>query len=159
MYIIENVKRGENDKVCGCEITGGPICISVKYKKDNEPSKWLELDDVMGIPNFYLSDHDLFDYHISFNSDDEDDIKNFNENFINEFEGVTFSGDYTGLFDQFYGEKKGNPAVLLLRYMILVANCSDEELTKFIDMVVGKSVDSVDIPISEIEQEYIEGLK
>lgn len=50
-YLIEEVNRGENSKGIAYDILGGPTCTSIKYKKDQEPSRWLELDDIDGIPS------------------------------------------------------------------------------------------------------------
>jgi len=155
-FLIEQVKHGENDGGDACGPIGGAICVSVHFKKDNEPSRWIELDDVDGIYQFYLSDTDMFDFHANFNSyDDEDEIKKFNENFIEEFEGITLSDNYIEMFDQINGSQKANPASALIKYMILLVRCSDYKIDDLIDMATGKYIDEIDIPVGDDEQDYL----
>ena len=154
-YFVEHVDCSFDAGGTACGPVSGAICTSVKYRKDNGPSQWLELDEVDGMPNFYLSNRDQFEYHVNFDSDDEKEIEQFNESYIQEFEGISLSDDYGDLYEQFFGDQKDNPASALLRYIIQVARCPAEELEHVINMGTGKYIDEVDIPISEDEQDYI----
>ena len=159
-YLIEQIKYGVNDGGDACGPVGGVICVSVKYKKDDGPSRYLELDDVDGIPNFYLSDEDLFDFHVNFNSyDDEDEVKRFVKSYIETLDGVAFSGDYNELFEQFYGNQKTNPITQLLKYIILVARCSNYDMESIIELAIDKYADEIDIPQGDVEQDYLAELE
>ena len=157
-YFIERVNRDNNGKGHACGIVGGTVCTSIQYRKDNEPSKWLELDDVNGILSFYLSDKDLFEYHVNFDMIDNDvEIERINKDLISEYEGISLSDCYEGIFDQLYGDQKDNPAAQLLKYLIYVSTCSDEELMNFIESGTNRFLDKIDIPVSETEQQYVDG--
>lgn len=158
-YLIEEVKCGGNDGGTACGPVGDVICVSVKYKKDDEPCRYLELDDVDGIPNFYLSNEDLFDFHMNFDAyEDEKEVKRFVKDYIEDFDGVNLSGDYTDLFNQLYGEQMNNPVTPLLKYVILAARCSDYDIEKIIELATGKYADEIDIPQGDVEQDYLAGL-
>lgn len=159
-YLIEQIKYGENNGGVACGPVGGVICVSIKYKKDEEPSRYLELDDVDGIPNFYLSDEELFDFHVNFNSyDDEGEAKRFVKDFIDNLDGFDIPDNYFELFEEFYGKQGTNPVTLLLKYIILVARCSDYDVESIIESAIGKYVDEIIIPKGDIEQDYLDGLE
>ena len=159
-YLIEHIDCGLNDGGDACGPVSGPICTCIKYKKDDEHSRWLELDDVDGLLQFYLADKDLFDFHVHFNAfDDEKAIKRFNDNYIEEFEGIELSAYSNELFDLLNGDQKDNPATMFLKYIIFLARCSDEDLKKAKETVPGKFIDEIDVPMSEAEQDYFDGME
>ncbi len=153
-FFVEQVKCNNEDRGVACGPVGGPICTSVKFKKNDEPSRWIELDEVDGMPIFYLSDEDMFDIHISMDISD-DEIEAMEETHIKEFEGISLSTDYSDYYEQFSNDQETNPATKLLRYIILINKSSSEELENLIGLATGKFIDEVDIPISAEEQDYL----
>ncbi len=154
-YYIEQVKCEFDNGGIACGSVGGAVCTSVKFRKDNESSLWLELDEIDGMPQFYLSDEDQLDLHLNIDPEDDDAVSAMNANYIEEFEGINLSDDYDDLYDQFANEQKDNPATDFLRYIILVTRCSTDELEGLINMATGKYIDELEIPLSEEEQEYM----
>ena len=70
--------------------------------------------------------------------------------FINSFEGIKLgeNGDIYKSIKQ----NEGNPAVTLIRYIILLTRCSMEEEDGIIALAKGKFVDELEIPASDIER-------
>ena len=93
-YYIEDVK---------CDVlSGGPepgiVCTSVKYSNDGD-SKWLTNVEVDGLPNFYLTEEEIFDKIMA--DDDDEAFQNYkDEHFIEEFDGISLFTvpQFAGLF-------------------------------------------------------------
>ena len=80
---------------------------------------------------------------------------------INEFEGLKL-GEYNDVFFSIYNDfvsiytDNENPAVKLIRYMIDLIFAKDgEEITGLMHLLMGRSIDEVDVPISYIEENYL----
>ena len=71
-----------------------------------------------------------------------------------EFEGIQ-AYDYDDLFEGIRQEPN-NPAVPLIRYMIALVRCAMEDVEPLIRMAQGRYADEVDIPVSDLEEEYSE---
>ena len=145
-FLIEDAK---------CGITGGPldgiVVTSVKFN-DGGKSKWLNLAEVEGIPCFYMTDEEVYDKLIE--NDFDDEAQEFFDNAsVMEFEGITL-GEYDDLFDSIY-DNQDNPAVPLLRYVISLTRCDMKDVKKLIKTAVGKYVDEIKIPISDVEDDYL----
>ncbi len=149
-YLIEQVRRKKVDGGIACGLVAGYSCTSIKYRKDNNQSLWLELDEADGIPQFYLSDEDHLDIHANLDASDEE-IDALNKECIDEFDGISLSEDYNDYYNQFTESQKNNPATNLLRYIICVTKCSDDKLTRLIDLATGKYADEITVPLSEEE--------
>ncbi len=145
-FFVEQVKCGVTDN--GIPGSGGDTIVTIKYRKNDGPSQWLSNAGCMGYCNIYLNDFDPFDLLVS---GDEDDPK-FGTGLSDEFEGIEFD-DYEEMFEAFE-EDKDNPAVLLLRYLVDVTYAGDEEAEELIKMAEGKYIDEIDVPISELEDDY-----
>ena len=147
-FFVEQVKRGVTEGGMACGPVSGDVIVTIKYRKNDEPSRWLSNMQSMGFSTFYVDDFDPFDLLMS------GDVENpkFGAGRIDEFEGVEI-GFYEEMYETF-DENKDNPAVLLLRYLIAVAQSSQEEIDDLIKLVEGHYIDEINVPISEDEEDF-----
>jgi hypothetical protein len=152
-YFIEEAKCGVSEGGMACGPMSGSVVAAVKYKENENESKWIYLVEVDGITNYFLTDEDVFDMLIK---EDDETIERMNECAIREFDGVSLGeGDY-----DFYSlqENEGNPAVPLIRYIIALVRCEMEEIDALVALANGKYIDELEIPLSDLEEEYLEDM-
>ena len=146
-FLIEDAKCG----VANASPMMGIVATSVKFN-DGESSKWFNLAEVDGIPCFYLTEKDVYDVLIENDFDDEMQ-EFFDKSSILEFEGITL-GEYGDIFDSIY-ENPDNPAVPFLRYVFALTRCDLKDVDKLVKKAVGKHVDEIKVPISDVEDDYL----
>ena len=154
-FFIEHVDYGRNIHIAGAHISGGMRIISLKYRKDDEPPMWVQIDENYRTPEFYLSDTDQFERHINFDSfDDKEEVKKLNENMIDAFERIDVSAWYEGILFEIFGFHYDNPAKPLMRYLMYLASRSDEDMAAAIEFGTGKYADELNIPATEDEEAF-----
>lgn len=152
-FFIEEVKCGVSEGGMACGPMSGSVVATVKYRDNENESKWIYLVEVDGITNYFLVDEDFFDKLIE---EDDKTIEMMNDGAIREFNGISLGdGDYD--FDSLR-ENKDNPAVPLIRYIIGLVRCETEEIDGLVAIAKGKYIDEVEIPISDLEEEYLEDI-
>ena len=146
-YFIEEAK-------CGVESYGpdGVVAAAVRYS-DGKKTRWLSMAEVEGILNCFVSDRDIYDTLL----DNDPDGEALDKYQADSFNGLEL-GDYDDVFAAI-SEDPDNPAAPLIRYAIALVRCSAEELQGLIDMGQGRYADELDIPRSDIEEEYEEDLE
>lgn len=142
-YYIEDVK---------CDVlSGGPdpgiVCTSVKYK-NGSTSKWLTNVEVDGLPNFYLTDDDIFD-KVMADDGDEDFQKYRDEHFIEEFDGIEL-GEYEDIVDSIM-ENEEDPAASLIKFVIAVTRSDMESTQELIQTGKGKNAEEIEIYIGDLD--------
>ena len=146
-YFVNEVKYGISEGGVACGPVEGTINVSLNVKTD-EKSFWITNSELTGIPNFYLTDDDIFDKLIK--SDISDDFIEFiNDKFIDNFEGISL-GDYDNILSSIK-ENVENPAGALIRYIILLTRCPEENINDIISIAKGNFIDDIDIPKCDIE--------
>ena len=153
-YFIEEAKCGITEGGIGIGPVPGNVVVSLKFQ-DGTRTQWLNVVEVDGIPNVYLSDEDIFDPLLAEDLDDEDFTEYMLDHYITEFEGIVFDTDYEATFESI-SENPDNPAVPLIRCIIALVRCSMDETEELIQMMSGKYADEVEIPVSDVEEEYLE---
>lgn len=149
-YIIEEVKCGITEGGLACGPVDGNVIVSMKFN-DGKETKWLNNVEVGGIPNFYLTDKDIFDDLLKDDFDDEEYTKMLDETFVSSFSDVIL-GEYEDIFESF--EKADLNTVKLIRAIIWVTRCDMDELNSIIESLTGKSVDEIDVPITDVEDGF-----
>lgn len=153
-YFIETAKCGVTAGGMACGPIPGHVVTSIKYNNSDE-SKWINLVEVDGIPNVFLTDKDIYEDLIK---DDYDDIaftEYLEEHAIDEFNGIPFDDDYYGVFSSI-ADKPDNPAAPLIRYLIALVRCKMEETEGIIKLGENRYADELTIPISDVENDYME---
>ncbi|SEG36537.1 hypothetical protein SAMN04487934_11818 [Eubacterium ruminantium] len=148
-YFVEKVKFGLADS----GLPPADVIVSIEYRKDDGSSQWLSNAECEGFCTIYQNDFDPFELLIS---GDVDDPK-WAIGMTNSFEGIDFY-DYEDMFDYFL-ENENNPAIPLLRLLIAVTRCNKDETNLLISNAEGKYIDEIDVPISDIEEDYLETIE
>ena len=139
---IDCVKCREVSGGNACGPAGGVVNTSIKFTKDGV-TKWLTNSEVSGIPNFFLTENDIFDILMEQNFDDENIDKLVKASYIEEFEGIKL-GDYDEIEEIL--KDCDSVAAKLVKLLIVVTRCSADELEKYIEAGTGKYVDEISIP-------------
>ena len=156
-YLIEEAKCGITKGGIACGPMDGNVVVTIKYN-DGTGSKWLSLVEVMGIPNSFLFDEDVHDKLVEENLDDDAFTNYMHEHEIIEFEGITLNDEYAGILESFVDDPN-NPAVPLMRYLVALVRCDMDDVEGIIGMAAGKYADELDIPISDLEEDYLADLE
>ncbi len=154
-YLIEDVKCAISAGGFACgPISGNPI-VSIRFK-DGDETRWLSLVEVEGIPNCFLTEEDIHEKLISEDFDDEF-TDYLDQHSVGEFNGITF-GEYTDIYYSI-SQNSENPAIPLIRYLLTLARCDTADEKKLIEMSKGKYADELEIPMSDIEEDYLAELE
>ena len=147
-YFVDEVKCGFEDGGMACGPVDENIIAAVKVT-DGSKSFWLTNVEVAGVPSFYLSEDAIFD-RLADACEDDDSLEYLDQCFINSFEGIKV-GEYGDIYKSIK-QNEGNPAVSLIRYIILLTRCSMEEADGVKALAKGKFVDEIEIPASDVER-------
>ena len=153
-YFIETAKCGITEGGMACGPVPGNVVVTVQFK-EGSTVQWLSLVEFDGIPNVYLSDKDIYEDLVAEDLDDEKFTEYMNENFIQEFNGIKFDDDYSTTFESIADDPK-NPAIPLVRYLIALVRCDMDDVENLIQMASGKYADQLDIPVSDVEEEFMD---
>lgn len=148
-FLIEEARYGvtKGDPENGA----GNVVVSIRFK-EGDKTQWLNMVEFEGIPNVFLSDIDIHEKLVEDDLEDMAFADYLGEHFITDFNGITM-GDYAVLFRDIANDPE-NEAVPLIRYMILLARCEREEAADFLKLAAGKYADEIEIPASDVENEY-----
>lgn len=128
-------------------VGGGPfpgtVVAEAKVQEDGGNMFYMSLVEYDAMPNFYKSDESLYELHL--NEDLDEEISDKLEGYI------IASGEY----DEFF-EEPDEEWDTLFRYLIYIVRGEWDETKAFIANTVGKYLDEIDIPRSDIEEEYYE---
>ena len=156
-YFIENAKCGFTDGGFACGPVDGNVVVTVQFKEDKK-TQYLSVVEVSGIPNYYLSDEDIFDDLVKEDFDDTEFQAVMDASYITDFNGIEFGCEYSDIFESI-SEDINNPIVPLLRYVIALLRCPMEDVESLVKMASGKYADEIEIPTSDIEEEYMDELE
>ena len=151
-FFIEEAKCDITNGGFACGPVSGNIAVTVKFN-DGKDEKWLSLVEVEGIPNFFLANKDVHDDIVKEDIDDNEFTEYLNSHAIDEFEGITL-GEYVDILESISDDPE-NPAIPLVRYLIALVRCDRSNEEGLVEMAKGKYADELDIPISDVEEEYI----
>ena len=149
-----------NDIKCDLSDEGfdSSVVASVYYTLDNE-SKWLHIIETDGIPDFFLSKDDIHGKLIEEGDDIDARIDFLDKYRINKFEGVKFDElSYDNLFEKI-NSKDIDPLIKkLFRLIILIVRCDYDDLKDLIKKYKTKNLCDIDVPCSDVEEDYNESL-
>ena len=138
-----------------CELTEGfypGVVVSVRFEAEGK-ELWMSNVEIQSVPNFYLSEKDMFEHMIKDDPNDDEYTKWLQDTFLYNYDGLNLEGGYEDIFDGFSGNEN-NPAVAFIRYIIAVTRCDNEDTQGLIDMAINKYVDELKVPISDVEIDY-----
>ena len=142
-YFIESVQCGIGEGGMACGPMFGPVLAEIKVRTDGDESFYLSLADVSDIPNFTKSPESTYESQLAADFSDEE-LERFHSYYL----GL---GDYYDIFeaveDEYYP---------LYRSLIYLVKSDDESCRKFKEALEGRWIDEVDVPMTEMEQEFRE---
>ena len=153
-YIIEDAKCGIPEGGVACGPADGNVVATVRFR-DGGKSRWISLVDVEGIPNVYLSDRDMHEELVKEDLENAEFTAYREEHFIGEFGGIVLGPDYADTFESI-AEDPENPAVPLIRYLIALVRCDEDEVDDLIAGAAGRYADELEIPVSDVEEDFLE---
>ena len=150
-YYIEDINYGVSEGGIACSPPTGSINASIKFTVNGE-TKWFTISELNNIPSFFLTDRDIFK-QLS-NNDLSDEFTSYlEENAIFDFDGLLL-GEYEDIFLSFT-ENPGNPAIKLVRLLILLVKCKMDEVFKLITLACDKYIDEINVPVSSLEEDWL----
>ena len=137
-YLIESAK---------CEIAGSPLCSAVVAEAKLRPEAgepfYLSLAEVEGMAQFYRSAESTFELQVH-PGDCEETGKILEKDLL-----------WAGEYDELFGEN--DPVWLpLYRYLIYIVRSAWEDCNAFIAATEGHYLDEISVPVSDVEELYLE---
>lgn len=128
-------------------IGGGPfpgtVVAEAKIQEDGDDTFYMSLVEFDSMPNFYKSDESLYELHLN---------EDFDEEISDKLEGyIIASGEYDDFF-----EEPDEEWDRLFRYLVYIVRGEWEETESYISDTVGKYLDEIEIPRSDVEEDYYE---
>lgn len=149
-YIIEEIKCGITEGGIACGPIDGNIVVSLKFS-DGDQTKWLNNVEVAGIPNFYLTDKDIYEELLKEDFDNEEFTRFLDNSFVSNFVEIKL-GEYEDIYESFTNANPDN--VKLIRAIIWVTRCDMSELEKVISYLTKTDFAEIDIPILDVEDDF-----
>ena len=131
------------------------VVTSIKYY-DGIKERWFNLVEIEGMPSVYITNDDIFEKLLYAKDDDDEFINLLNNSYVEEFEGVPIAGVYEPTMEYF--QKNKGHVVQFVRYAIYITRCDMQDLDEAIQLGVKHNIDEIEIPISDIEQDYIDDI-
>ncbi len=101
-----------------------------------------------------VTDEDIYDTLIT--DDFSDEFVDFvNDHTVNEFDGIEIDDGYYTTYDCIR-ENPDNPAGPVMKLLIALVRCDMDETEALIEASMGKYADEIDIPLCDMEEEYLE---
>lgn len=122
------------------------VVAEVRLQQEDGTACFVTLDEVYGLPTFYLTEDSILE---RLQSEDEDLEAFYDE--LND-EHLLAAGEY----DDFFA-KPDEQWQEVFRYLIYLVRCEMEEVAPFIAATVGKRIDDLEIPTSDVEEDYQKG--
>ena len=137
-WFIEDVKCELSECAKRIGLVPGSVVTSIKYK-NNEEIGWLYCMEFGGCRMFFKSEEDIGNILLNDHNSDED-IEFLNQLSIDELDGINLES-----FDlDILWHEPENETATLIAYMMIVTDCSLEDLEECIQIGKGKYVSSID---------------
>ena len=152
-YLIEEAKCGVTEGGMACGPVPGTVVASLKLN-DGKRVRWLSLCEVDGIPNMTVTDDDIYDVLIT--DDFSDTFVDFlNDHTVNEFDGIEIDDGYYTTYSCIQ-ENPDNPAGSVMKLIIALVRFDMDETEALVEASTGRYADEIDIPLCDMEEEYLE---
>ncbi len=144
---IVSARCGVGDDGIACGPVSGPIVAEVKVREEGGGEFFMSLAEVEGIPNFVKTPVSTFDFQKNMNMDPEmlQLIRDNNIQFDDSVYSAVFEHPEYAYYD-------------LYRYLIFLVRAGLDEVDEFLPKEeVNRYLDEIEIPKSDVEEEYEEG--
>lgn len=143
-YYIEDVKVGIGEGGMACGPVSGPIVCEVTLRDEDGELEYHDLLEIEGCPHFYTSMESCYEDLLAEEEDMIDELVNAGDGFC----------DYNEAFEDL--ESEDEDTVMIWRYLIYMVRADWDEVEALKKVSVGKYLDKIVIPASDVEEEYYE---
>ena len=141
-YRVLEAKCGVGAGGMACGPVGGPVVGEIKLADESGEEFYLCLAEVDGIPNWFRTDRSTIEEQLEESSDEVFDYLN---------DHYTDAGEYVDVFVDTDAE-----LYQAYRYLIYLVRCEMDQVDSFIESTEGKFLDEMEIPMSDLEEDYME---
>ncbi len=157
-YLIKEVKCEVANGGMACGPVCGPVVAAVLYEHDGE-EQWLHAVEVEGMLNVFIMKEGIFDILLK-DDYDGDYVEKLEAETGHEIAGVMLSGDYCDIVCELYdNEELTDSDKSFIRFVLAIMRCDWEQVRKLHSAAVGRNTDEFDIPLSDVEEEYLEDME
>ena len=145
-YLIKGIRYGITEGGMACGPVSGNVVASIEYQNGDKVS-FLSMVEVFGMPEFYLSEEDIYENLLE---ESEDFIDKANSLIINEFNGIKLE-EYEDIMEELkkpYNEEDK----ALIKLLIAVVRLDYDEADKLIEESVGKYITEINIPDTDLDE-------
>lgn len=138
-----------------CGPVSGAVVASIRYE-NNGDEKWLHAIEVEGILNTFINKRDIFDTLMQddYDADYIDELESFSEDTIG---GITLTGEYCDIiYEVVEGDTASEEDKSFIRFILAIVRCDWDVIKELTDVAIDHYTDEIDIPISDVEEEYLE---
>lgn len=132
-----------------CDYSGGAlpgvVIGEIKLLDDNGNVTYMCNSEVDGLPNWFMTDRSTFEEQMDLDSFDNDDFMSY----------MNTHSMGLGNYDEALADKHSKWHIAL-RYLTYLVRCSYEDMDDFIANTLGKYLDEISIPVSDVEENLME---
>lgn len=154
-YLIKEVKCDTTNGGMACGPVFGAVVASIQFENEGE-EKWLHVVEVEGMPNTYINKEDIFDVLVqdNYGADFIEDLESSSDDTIG---GIVLTGDYGDIiYELVDGESASEEDKSFIRFVLAIIRCDWDVIKELKDTAIGHYTDEINIPISDVEEEYLE---
>ena len=154
-FLIEDIRIGVTEGGIACGPVSGNVVAEMKIRNPEENSVlYYGITEVDGIPNFIKSEESFYDFQIKDDPDDEAGWQKVYDANVREYE------DYWDIYDNLADpEAEHSEDVLIWKLLACFVRCPWEDVDGMKKACIGKFVEDIDIPVCDMEQEYLDDLE
>ena len=143
-YLIKSAQVGADEGGIACGPCGGFVVAEICVADKDGNEFYLSNGDIEGFPNMCKSTEPLIGIILDMDAPDKE-VEKVNNAHIDVGE------DYCDIW-----EDKENEDYLLLKYLVYLTLGDEDDIKDFIEDTTGKWLSEIEIPICDLEAEYLE---
>ncbi len=156
-YLIKDVKCDVTNGGMACGPVFGNVIASIQFENDGEV-KWFHAIEIEGLLIAYVNQEDIFDVLL------KDD---YDENYTawlgdvseKEIAGIELTDEYGDIISALYDEDVSDEDKSFLRFILAIVRSDWDVVEKLKKAAIGHYTDELDIPMSDMEEDYSEDLE
>ena len=154
-FLIEDIRVGITEGGIACGPVSGNVVTEMKIRNPEEDSVlYYGLTEVEGIPVFIRSEESFYEFQMKDEPDDKAGWDKLNAATVSDYE------DYWDLYDNMADpEAEHREDVIVWKLLAYFVRCPGEEVDGMKKACIGKFVEDIDIPVCDMEQEYLDDLE
>ncbi len=140
-----------------CGPVFGDVVVSIQFEHDGEVN-WFHAVENEGFLNAFVRQDDIFDVLLK-DDYDADYVDYLEETSEKEVAGIELTGEYCDIISGLYDEDISDEDKSFLRFILAIVRSDWDEVDKLKKAAIGHYTDELDIPMSDMEEDYLENLE